>query len=304
MARGEYRSSFQMNVKPSYAGGVFLWLATLMVLSCSGGGASAELSIGVLSTDLGVGHNRLFFFLLEGDSSPVLVDEANVSIYSPADSSSEGDPTEAAVARFRKWPLGDRGVYTTQVNFDQPGTWGLTVAVTGVDGESRSTKETFQVKAKSSTPAIGSPAPPSKNKTSRDVGTLEELTTAAEPDPDLYAMTIAEALGNGKPFVVAFATPAFCATATCGPQVEVIRNIKDRYKNRVSFIHVEVFDNVEEIRRDGDLSVARTVAAVEEWGLPTEPWTFIVDLQGRIAAKFEAFTTAEEIEEELTKLLR
>jgi hypothetical protein len=25
MARGEYRSSFQMNVKPSYAGGVFLW---------------------------------------------------------------------------------------------------------------------------------------------------------------------------------------------------------------------------------------------------------------------------------------
>ena len=299
-----------MNVKPSYAGGVFLWLATLMVLSCSGGGPtatvapSAELSIGVLSTDLGVGHNRLFFSLLEGDSSPVLVDEANVSIYSPADSSSEGDPTEAAVARFRKWPLGDRGVYTTQVNFDQPGTWGLTVAVTGVDGESRSTQETFQVKAKSSTPAIGSPAPPSKNKTSRDVGTLEELTTAVEPDPDLYAMTIAEALGSGKPFVVAFATPAFCATATCGPQVEVIRNIKDRYKNRVSFIHVEVFDNVEEIRRDGDLSVARTVAAVEEWGLPTEPWTFIVDRQGHVAAKFEAFTTAEEIEEELTKLLR
>ena len=299
-----------MNVKPSYVGGVFLWFATLMVLACSGGepaptsGPPAELSIGVLSTDLGVGHNRLFFSLLEGDSSPVMVDEANVSIYYPAESSSGGDPKEAAVARFRKWPLGDRGVYTTQVNLDQPGIWGLMVAVTGVDGELRSAQETFQVKAKSSTPAIGSPAPPSKNKTSRDVRTLGELTTAIEPDPDLYSVTIAEALGSGKPFVVAFATPAFCATATCGPQVEVIQGIKDRYKSRASFIHVEVFDNAEEIRREGDLSVARTVASVEEWGLPTEPWTFIVDRQGRIAAKFEAFTTAEEIEEELTKVLQ
>ena len=299
-----------MNVKPSYVGGVFLWFATLMVVGCSGGGTTptadpqAELSIGVLSTDLGVGHNRLFLFLLEGDSSPVMVDEANVSIYYPAESSSEGEPKEVAVARFRKWPLGDRGVYTTQLNFDQSGMWGLMVVVTGVDGESRSAQETFQVKAESSTPAIGSPAFPSENKTRQDVRTLEELTTAVEPDPDLYSMTIAEALGSGKPFVVAFATPAFCATATCGPQVEVLQSVKDRYKHRAGFIHIEVFDNAEEIRRNGDLSVARTVAAVEEWGLPTEPWTFIVDRHGRIAAKFEAFTTAEEIEEELTKVLQ
>ena len=160
------------------------------------------------------------------------------------------------------------------------------------------------MKRESSTPAIGSPAFPSKNKTSRDVRALEELTTAGEPDPDLYSMTVAETLDTGKPFVVAFATPAFCRTATCGPQVEVIKSVKDKYKDRVGFIHIEVFDNVDEIRREGDLSVARTVDAVDEWGLLTEPWTFIVDRQGRIAAKFEAFTTEEEIEEELTKVLQ
>ena len=306
MAKGEYGRPFRMSVKSSYAGGVLLWFAVLTVLACSGGEPppTDELSIGVLSTDLGVGHNRLFFFLLEDDSSPVTADNANVSIYYPADSSFEGDPREVAVARFRKWPLADRGVYTAQVNFDEPGTWALTVSVAGVDGESRSSRETFQVKSQSSTPAIGSQAPPSKNKTSRDVRTLEELTTAIEPDPELYSMTIAEALDSGKPFVVAFATPSFCRTATCGPQVEVIRSIKDRYKDRAGFIHIEVFDNIEEIRREGDLSVARTVAAVDEWGLPTEPWIFIVDRQGRIAAKFEAFTTEEEIEEELTKVLQ
>lgn len=298
-----------MRVKPLYIGGALLWLAVLTVLSCSGNEPtpatepSDELNIGVLSTDLGVGPNRLFFFL-ESDSSPVMVDRADVSTYHPAKSLSEGEPKEVAVARFRKWPLGDRGVYTAQVTFDKPGEWALTVSVAGVDGESRSAEGTFQVKQESSTPATGSPAPPSKNKTSRDVRALEELTTAVEPDPDLYSMTIAEALNSDKPFVVAFATPAFCRTATCGPQVAVIRSLKDKYKDRVGFIHIEVFDNVEEIRREGDLSVAKTVDAVDEWGLLTEPWTFIVDRQGRIAAKFEAFTTEEEIEEELMKVLQ
>ncbi|MCE2463855.1 MAG: hypothetical protein J4F46_08100 [Dehalococcoidia bacterium] len=299
-----------MSVKPFYVGGALLCFAVLTVLACSGGeptpGAepSDELSIGVGSTDLGVGPNRLSFFLLDSDSTPVMVDRADVCTYHPASSYPEGEPKEVAVARFRKWALGDMGVYTTQLTFDNPGEWALMVSVVGVDGESRSAEETFHVKQESSTPAIGSPALPSKNKTSRDVRALEELTTAIEPDPELYSITVAEALDSGKPLVVAFATPAFCRTATCGPQVAAIQSVKDKYKDRVDFIHIEVFDNVEEIRREGDLSVARTVDAVVEWGLLTEPWTFIVDRQGRIAAKFEAFTTEEEIEEELTKVLQ
>ena len=92
-----------MNVKPFYVGGVLLWLAVLTVLACSGDGPtpatepSDELNIGILSTDLGVGPNRLFFFLLESDSSPVMVDRADVSTYHPAKSSSEGEPKEVAV---------------------------------------------------------------------------------------------------------------------------------------------------------------------------------------------------------------
>ena len=34
----------------------------------------------------------------------------------------------------------------------------------------------------------------------------------------------------------------------------------------------------------------------EEWGLPSEPWTFVVDGDGVIRAKFEAFTTRDELE--------
>ena len=55
------------------------------------------------------------------------------------------------------------------------------------------------MKEQSDTPSIGAPAPRSVSKTSRDVDKLEELTTALSPDPDLYRITIAEAIETGKP---------------------------------------------------------------------------------------------------------
>lgn len=57
----------------------------------------------------------------------------------------------------------------------------------------------------------------SPNKTLYTVERLEELTTDYTPDPDLYQLTIAEALITGRPTVIVFATPAFCTSPTCGP---------------------------------------------------------------------------------------
>ena len=290
-----------------------LVIGTLFLLACTGGeGAptstspspsvpAPELQTTVISTDLSKGPNRLAFALLESAAGTVNVAEADVSLYYPANAASD-EPRQVAKARFRKWPLGSIGVYTSQVNFDQAGTWDLRVSVTAPDGSTKTGRANLEVKYESTTPAIGSPAPPSLNKTSRDVAGLEELTSDPSPDPDLYSMTVADAVASGKPLVVVFATPAFCQTTTCGPQVEVLRGVKDRYKDRVHFIHVEMFDNPHEIK--GDLSRGRTAPAVGEWGLLTEPWTFIVDRQGNVAAKFEAFTTAEEIEEQLVRILQ
>ena len=270
------------------------------------------------------------------------------------------EPDVTATARFRAWPLGDLGVYTAQVAFDQAGEWGMDISVDGArvrrsspidrspdspalsatvistdlgvgtnrlafvirDRASNTTVRspeavvslygpgnaagdvttTIQVKEESSTPAVGSPAPASVNKTGRDVQTLDHLTTASVPDPDLYRMTIREALASSMPLVVSFATPGYCQTATCGPHVEVLSEVKERYRGRANFIHVEVFEDPHEIQ--GDLGRARAVPSVGEWGLPTEPWTFVVDGDGAVSAKLEAFATAEEIEEGLASVLR
>ena len=280
-----------------------LVLTTLLLLACSGGQPTPapELAVGIVSRDLSVGPNRLAFYLLDNEQEPISHPEASVSLYYPANTIEDGNAKEVAKAPFHQWPLGGLGVYSAHVELDGAGGWGLRVGITGPDGSVRYGEALIEVKEQSSTPSIGSPVPRSKNKTSWDVARLEELTTARPPDPELYLMTIDEAVASGKPLVVVFATPAFCETFTCGPQVEVITRLRERYKDRANFIHVEMFDNPHEIQ--GDPDSARAVAAVLEWGLTSEPWTFIVDRDGRVAAKFEAFSTAEEIEEELQKVL-
>ena len=123
---------------------------------------------------------------------------------------------------------------------------------------------------------------------------ISQLTTDVDPDVELYAATIADALTDGKPLVVAFSTPAYCQTATCGPQLDVIKRIKADYGGAATFIHIEVYDNPHEIA--GDLSRAVISPTLTEWGLPSEPWTFVMDGDGIVRAKFESFTTRDELE--------
>jgi hypothetical protein len=249
------------------------------------------------TTDLAVGDNRVAFAILDDGGGLVTPEEVYASFL--REGSQEEFKTESR-ATFRQWPSG-RGLYTVQAQFDSPGAWRLEVDL-AIEGQATRGGAGFQVNRVSGSPALGAAAPSSLSKTLQDVERMEELTTDAMPDEELYSMTIAEALEAGKPLVVTFATPAFCRTATCGPQVEVLKEVKAQYPERVSFIHVEVFDNPHEIQ--GDLGRAQAVPSVEEWGLPTEPWTFIVDGGGAVSAKFEAFTTAEEIQEGLAAVLQ
>ena len=77
----------------------------------------------------------------------------------------------------------------------------------------------------------------------------------------------------------------------------MLKQAKERHSDRANFIHVEVYDNPHEI--EGDLSNARIAPAVIEWGLPSEPWTFVVGSDGLVAAKFEGFATFDELEQAL-----
>ena len=174
----------------------------------------------------------------------------------------------------------------------EEGLWRADLVVQPVSGSAYAASTAFQVGQRTSAPQVGDTAPAFANPTSYDVPDLQTLTTADPPLPALYAHSIVEALSRAEPFVVAFSTPGYCTSAMCGPVTAVVGSLSQDFGDRVRFIHLEPFD----------LNVARTEGrlvwadAAREWNLETEPWVFVIDASGRVAARFEGLVGATELQ--------
>ncbi len=259
------------------------------------------ITVAVASTDLAVGENRVVFGLIRQGKGPIKDAQVNVETFLLTASGQDG-PRQTVPAAFQVWPGGSGGVYIATLMFDETGEWGLGLKLNNPDGSETLAGTRVQVKSESATPALGMAAPRSQNRTARDVSDLVELTTDSDPDPELYAKTIAEALDEDIPLVVSFATPAYCKTATCGPQLDAIKQLKTSHSDRVNFLHVEVYDNPPEIRESG-IAAAKLSPTLAEWGLPTEPWTFVIDADGNVSAKYEGYVGSDELEEAISSTL-
>lgn len=147
----------------------------------------------------------------------------------------------------------------------------------------------LEVRDKPKAPAVGSNAFPSRTPTIASTGgDLGALTTRTPPDVGLLRYSVAGSLADHAPFVLTFATPAFCTSRTCGPVVDVVDHVRKRLSgSEVRFIHVEIYKNNQP---------PETNRWVNEWKLPTEPWTFLVGRDGRIKARFEGSVSAAELE--------
>jgi hypothetical protein len=143
------------------------------------------------------------------------------------------------------------------------------------------------VRKASESPAVGAKAYPSETPTLA-TAPFVKLTTRRPPDLGLLHASVASSLHAHKPFVLVFATPRFCASRTCGPMVDVVDAARRRFARRgIQFIHVEIY-------RDNNPAKGFN-RWVQEWRLPSEPWTFLVGADGRIKAKFEGATSLREL---------
>lgn len=284
-----------------------LILLGMVALACGSNSSEPDLqpapSAELISTDLALGENRIAFGLIDPRLGAIKGAPVQVQAFFLADSPEPVAPQQPVEAVFQEWPGGFGGVYVARIGFDQPGEWGLAIYLMQPDGAIVPVTTTVRVARESRTPPIGSPAPSSVNKTAKDVVDLKDLTTDMEPDVELYAMTIAEALLTEAPLLVTFATPAYCTSATCGAQVDMVKKLKANYGDRMNFIHVEVYDNPSDIR-EGGFELGRISPTLAEWNLTTEPWTFVMDSQGLVHDKFEGFVGAVELEEAIAQVFR
>ena len=250
--------------------------------------------------DLGIGTQRVGVVAVS-DKGLVRSAIATLSTFYYPTEGSDGEFKQTTLGIFRGFPLNTRGMYTADLEFDKAGSWGLEISVLDENAQTLKASLKFEVAESTAAPSAGSPAIRSVNKILTDGGSLADLTTGSLQDPDLYRITIAEAVDSGLPTVVVMASPAFCTNAVCGPQVDVLQELKDKYLGQANFIHVDIYDNPTGIQ--GDLSRAVISPTVLEWNLPSTEWSFVIDTEGIVSARFESFATFEELEEALLDLL-
>ena len=194
------------------------------------------------------------------------------------------------------------GVYVVPVEFDRAGEWGLEFSFRPLSADAESEPTTvlfrFSVRAEPLALALGASAPPSRTRTLADEPDIGRLTSDPRPEPGLYQMSIAEALATGKPLIVAFTTPAYCHSRTCGPTLDTVKAVWREWAGTVNAIHVEVFENPHEPE------ALRESAAFREWELPSEPWVFVIDGEGRVAARFEGTVTDAELRAAVAAVVR
>lgn len=262
---------------------------------------SENLDIILATPDLATGKRR-FAVVITDDSGIVALPVVQLASYKyTQDTETRQGPIETQRARFYPFPYGSRGLHAAEMNFNSPGRWGVEARVPRPDGDIEYVEVVMDIHEKTMSVDIGQTPPRTHSRTLEDVEDIADLTTGSMRNPDLYQISVPEAIDSGKPTVIVFASPAFCTNAVCGPQVEVLSNLSEKYPQRANFIHVDLYENPQEIQ--GDLSRGIPSPLLQEWGLISQEWTFIMDDTGVVTGRFENFAPEPELERSLTQVL-
>ena len=282
-------------------------VVALALAGCGGGGTSApdqslqarlltdpreDTALIFATSDHAVGKQRIAFVLLdsrgealEGATARVRIGRGGLESNAIAEVAARYEPLGRPVSAGQPGDEFDlQGIYVAHVQFDEPGRYSLLVEP---DEGRLQGYGSVEVRERAASPAIGAKAPSSDNPTVAEAA-AEAITTARPPDVELLRHSIRESIAGRKPFVVVFATPAFCRSRACGPTVEIVDTVRRRIGPSTRFIHVEVYEG-----NDPRRGYNRWM---KQWKLPTEPWIFVVDPEGTIRAKFEGIASVGELE--------
>ena len=288
-----------------------LGAALLLVLAACGAAspttvptkAPVSVQATLAASNLVVGANRLPVGLLV-DGSPVNEPAAKVHLRffyldgTEAQKSQVAGETDATYYG-QGLPV---AVYVTYPELPLPGAWGIEVEATLPGQPPATSRLRIDVLAEDPTPALGSKAIPVDTPTAATNPDLSTITSDPQINPALYQISVADAIKSGKPTAILFGTPGFCKTATCGPSIAVMGELQQAYGERMNFIHVESY--AYPFGESAQASPPKLSAGMEAWRLPSEPWVFLIDKQGRVAYKYEGGITGDELRPAVENLLK
>jgi len=177
-------------------------------------------------------------------------------------------------------------VYATHVDFPSDGEWRIAALIRQGNELTATLLPSAEVGKFAKVPRVGEKAPLIHTPTPADVGgDLSQITTRIPPDTQ-NQVDYADVLGK-EPIVLLFATPQFCESRVCGPVVDVAEQVKQIYGDKAAFIHMEIYND-----NDPSKGVRPQVRAFH---LPSEPWLFAIDRQGRIENEIKGAFGVEEL---------
>lgn len=270
------------------------------------GQAAGDLIPVIISTQLVVGANRLVFsFVDSATQQPVGSPDLAASVSFTAPGATTATPP---VAGEFLWAIqGVRGEYITHATFPTAGAWRAVFEVQPKGGAPRSIGVPFQVLEKGTVVQVGDKAPATKTPTLADVGgDVHKISTDQTPVPAFYQLSVDQAIARHTPFVLIFATPAFCKSAQCGPTLDMVKAAQRTAPSSVAFINVEPYILTFTEGRlqpvlDGQGNLQPTTVS-DAWGLPTEPWVFAVDRNGVVQGSYEGVVTQQELADVIAKI--
>lgn len=144
------------------------------------------------------------------------------------------------------------------------------------------------------TPLIGAPMPALDTPTVDDPKGVE-VVCSRTPDPcPFHSMTLAEALGLGRPVAFMVGTPAHCQTGTCAPGLELLVAESERLGDALTCIHADIYR---------DAAGTEVAPAIESLGIDYEPIIYLADASGTIVDRLDAIWDAGELRARLDLLL-
>ena len=251
----------------------------------------ADVAIVPGTADFAPGRVRLSFLVVDDEGRVVTRPSARVWVARGL----EQEPFAETTARAEKIGIegseeGDADeIFVTHLELDEPGKYWVLAEPVG--GRKIQAIGNVVVAEQSAAPAVGDKAVASETPTIESTGgDFAALTTQKPPDRGLLRYSVADSLAERVPFVLTFATPRYCTSRTCGPVVDVVDAVRAKYEQQgVRFIHVEIYE--------GNDPANEYNQWVQEWRLPSEPFTFLVGADGLVKERFEGTLSVRELGE-------